>query len=605
MRGHPRPETLKVIVCFAGGWLGEGEISYAGPNAEARARLAAEIVRRRVGDGLALRCDLIGVLSVFGDDAGRAHGRRPPGDARDVRLRVAAAHPDRARVEDLLREVTALYTCGPAGGGGVRTAITPRLHSASCFVPRDLVPATFTFWRSDGQRRHPRSAAPHRPRPRRRQGRHRQHQRDRLPPRVFPLLVEQVTEDRVAEVFRDRAPAAVRRYVLPKLRALNFVLEGVLDGGVNESLGLDTHGKTLAFLLLGLEVEVPAELAGSLALGNRSRPMLALLGLLTIVVLLAAIISKRMSPLVALIAVPVVAALVGGFGLDTGKFIVRGIRDVAPVAGMFIFAILYFGIVTDAGLLDPVIDRILRAVGTRPRAIVVGTALLALVVHLDGSGAVTFLITIPAMLPLYERLGMDRRVLACAASLAAGVNFLPWTGPTVRASAALEIPVAELFNPLIPVQAVGLLYVFAVAYWLGRREEKRLGLTGGVVAEQFVRRDLSEEEKGLRRPRNFWPNLVLTLLLMAGMVSGKVEPVVLFMLGTVLALLLNYPHADQQRARVDAHARPALMMAGILLAAGAFTGIMKESGMLGGDGPGRRRPPSARVRRDTFRSPWG
>src|SRR5213593_3350356 len=104
--------------------------------------------------------------------------------------------------------------------------------------------------------------------------------------------------------------------------------------------------------------------------------MLALLGLVTIVVLLAAIISKRMSPLVALIMVPVVAALLGGFGLDTGKFIVRGIRDVAPVAGMFIFAILYFGIVTDAGLLDPIIDRILHVVGTHPRRIVVGTALL-------------------------------------------------------------------------------------------------------------------------------------------------------------------------------------------------------------------------------------
>jgi hypothetical protein len=80
-------------------------------------------------------------------------------------------------------------------------------------------------------------------------------------PEVFPLLVEQVTEARVAAAFRDRAPAAVRRYVLPRLHAMNFVLEGVLDGGVNESLGLDTHGKTLAFLLLGLEVEVPAEFA--------------------------------------------------------------------------------------------------------------------------------------------------------------------------------------------------------------------------------------------------------------------------------------------------------------------------------------------------------
>jgi hypothetical protein len=145
VRGHPRPENLKVIVCFAGGWLGEGEISYAGPNAEARARLAAEIIRKRAGDSLKLRCDLIGVLSVFADDAGHTFARQEPGDARDVRLRVAAAHPDRARVESLLREVTALYTCGPAGGGGVRTAITPRLHSTSCFVPRDLVPPRFTF----------------------------------------------------------------------------------------------------------------------------------------------------------------------------------------------------------------------------------------------------------------------------------------------------------------------------------------------------------------------------------------------------------------------------------------------------------------------------
>ncbi len=144
IRGHTRPDTLKTIVCFSGGWLGEGEISYAGPNAEG-ARLAGEIIRRRVGAGLALRCDLIGVLSVFADDGGRAQGRRPSDDALDVRLRVAGTHADRTRVEHLLREVAALYTCGPAGGGGVRTTLTPRLNSASCLVPRELVPSTFTF----------------------------------------------------------------------------------------------------------------------------------------------------------------------------------------------------------------------------------------------------------------------------------------------------------------------------------------------------------------------------------------------------------------------------------------------------------------------------
>jgi citrate-Mg2+:H+ or citrate-Ca2+:H+ symporter, CitMHS family len=308
--------------------------------------------------------------------------------------------------------------------------------------------------------------------------------------------------------------------------------------------------------------------------------MLAALGLVTLAALLAAIMSKRVSPLVALIMVPTAASLAGGFGLETGRFIVRGIRDVSPFAGMFVFAILYFGIVTDAGLLDPVIGRILRVVGARPRRVVVGTALLALVVHLDGSGAVTFLVTVPAMLPLYERLGMDRRALACAASLAAGVNFLPWTGPTVRASAALGIPAAKLFWPLIPVQAVGLLYVFVVADWLGRREEKRLALTNDRASERLVERTLSAEELALRRPRLFLPNLVLTLCVVAGMTSGVVEPVVVFMLGTAAALVLNYPRVDQQRARIDAHARPALTMAATLMAAGAFTGIMRESGIL-------------------------
>lgn len=309
--------------------------------------------------------------------------------------------------------------------------------------------------------------------------------------------------------------------------------------------------------------------------------MLAALGLLTIIVLLAAIISRRMSPLVALIAIPVIAALMGGFGSQTGAFIIKGIQNIAPVTGMFIFAILYFGIVSDAGMLDPIIDRLLRAIGNRPSRIVVGTALLAAIVHLDGSGAVTFLVTVPALLPLYQRLQMDRRVLACAVAMAAGVNnMLPWGGPTVRAAAALHLPVTEIFNPLIPVQLTGLAFVFAVAYWLGRREGKRLGLTGSDDTQQLFVREISDAEKSLRRPRNFWPNLGLTMLLMAAMVSGKIEPVVVFMLGTVLVLMLNYREAKIQRERIDAHAKAALMMASILLAAGAFTGIMKESGML-------------------------
>src|SRR4051812_34566800 len=187
--------------------------------------------------------------------------------------------------------------------------------------------------------------------------------------------------------------------------------------------------------------------------------MLALLGLATILILLALIMSRRASPLVALIGVPILASLAGGFGLKTGQFILTGLQQTAPVAAMFVFAILYFGVMTDAGMLDPIIDRILAVVGTRPTRIVMGSALLALLVHLDGSGAVTFLGTIPALLPLYDKLRMDRRILACVTSMAAGVNFLPWTGPTIRASAALHVTTTDLFRPLIPVQIVGLCFV--------------------------------------------------------------------------------------------------------------------------------------------------
>lgn len=145
VRGHARPDTLKVNLCHETGWLAEGEISYAGARAEARARLAAQILRERLQGVAPLRADLIGVASVFGDDDGHWLDAHTPGDARDVRLRVALRHTDKARAERLLREVTALYTCGPAGGGGVRTALRPRLGTVSCSVPREQVPSAYHF----------------------------------------------------------------------------------------------------------------------------------------------------------------------------------------------------------------------------------------------------------------------------------------------------------------------------------------------------------------------------------------------------------------------------------------------------------------------------
>jgi len=319
--------------------------------------------------------------------------------------------------------------------------------------------------------------------------------------------------------------------------------------------------------------------------------MLALLGFITIFALLVVILGKKMSALVALIAIPVLTALLAGFGAEIGGFITTGIKAIAPIAGMLLFAILFFGILTDAGMLDPIVNRILKLVGTNPVRITLGTAMLAAIVHLDGSGAVTFLVTVPAMLPLYIKLNMDKRILACIVAMAAGVaNALPWGGPTLRASAALHIPISELYLPMVPVQICGMLFVFGCAWMLGRREQRRLGLTNMAAAGAGAgasagaathhERELGEEDLKLRRPGRFIPNVLLVLVVLGTMISNLLDPVVCFMIGTVLALLLNYPNVVEQRARVDAHAKAALMMASILFAAGAFTGIMKGTGML-------------------------
>lgn len=144
VRGHPRPPTLKALAYFDGGWLGEAEISYAGPNAEARARLAMDVMQRRMGARMPLRFDLIGVLSILGDDGNRLLQALPVGDSRDIRLRVAGRHEDVREIDLLLREVTALWTGGPGGGGGVRTAKRQRLSNRACFIPREQVPARYT-----------------------------------------------------------------------------------------------------------------------------------------------------------------------------------------------------------------------------------------------------------------------------------------------------------------------------------------------------------------------------------------------------------------------------------------------------------------------------
>lgn len=302
--------------------------------------------------------------------------------------------------------------------------------------------------------------------------------------------------------------------------------------------------------------------------------MVAALGFITIIVLLAVIMMKKMSPLVALISVPVITALIGGHGLKIGTYINEGVKSIAPTGTMFIFAILFFGILTDAGTFQPIIDKILKIVGKDPIKIALGTAILAMIVHLDGSGAVTFLVTVPAMLPLYEALGMRKTTLATIVALGAGVmNILPWGGPTIRAATSLKIPVTELFNPLLIPVLAGIIFVLFVAFKLGRDEKVRLGNIENI--------NINTENLGEKKEsRNFIINILTIIVAIVVLVSGKLSPTVVFMIAFCISIVINFPSVKEQKERVDAHAKAALMMASILFAAGAFIGIMQKSGMI-------------------------
>ena len=202
---------------------------------------------------------------------------------------------------------------------------------------------------------------------------------------------------------------------------------------------------------------------------------LALLGFATIGAFLALVTLTRTPVLVALVLVPLLAAVTGGFGSQVGAFAVDGLRTVAPVAALILFAVLYFGLMIDVGLFAPLVDRLVGMVQGDPVRLCLATALLTMLVALDGDGATTFLIAITALLPVHRRLGMAPLVLPAIVALAAGVmNLLPWGGPTARAMSVLRAGVDEVFIPVLPAMGMGIVWVFLVAWHLGRAERQRL-----------------------------------------------------------------------------------------------------------------------------------
>jgi len=352
--------------------------------------------------------------------------------------------------------------------------------------------------------------------------------------------------------------------------------------------------------------------------------MLTILGFAMIATFLVLIMTKKMSPIAALVLIPALFCVAVGQGAKLGDYVIDGVGNLAPTAAMLMFAIVYFGVMIDVGLFDPIVRGILRFCKADPMRIVVGTAVLAAIVSLDGDGSTTFMITVSAMYPLYKRLKMSLVVMTGVAATANGVmNTLPWGGPTARAATALKLDASEIFVPMIPALAVGLLAVFLLSYVLGLRERKRLGmltldealvrepeqetvlagaggggdlLRKGPAASGAGSADLTDENddeeedeeefKGLDpnrstlRPKLYWFNAGLTVALLTAMIMELMPIPVLFLLGAALALTVNFPHMPDQRARIAAHADNVLNVSGMVFAAAVFTGVLTGTGMV-------------------------
>ncbi len=313
--------------------------------------------------------------------------------------------------------------------------------------------------------------------------------------------------------------------------------------------------------------------------------MLSILAFGMVATFMTLIMTKRMSAMIALIIVPTVFALIAGFSAGLGEMMLAGIRDIAPTGVMLLFAILYFGIMIDAGLFDPLTRKVVELAHGDPLRITMGSAILGLIVALDGDGTTTYMITLSALLPLYRHMKMDVRVLTCILIMAvAAMNLVPWGGPTSRAAIALGVDPRALFLSLIPPVLTTVCWVLFAAWMLGRAERKRLGITERVAMPPPGQLDLSTPDSdgtpSTRRPRLYWFNAALTAALMGILLFGDVPLQVLFMVAFAIAAMVNYPQVEMQRERIAAHASNALATAGLVFAAGIFTGVLSGTKMV-------------------------
>ena len=304
-----------------------------------------------------------------------------------------------------------------------------------------------------------------------------------------------------------------------------------------------------------------------------------ILGLLTIAAIVLVLFKSKMQPAFAFIVFPAILAIIlvllGRYSFDDiATMIKSGFSSTGPTAALFVFSVLYFGIMTDAGMFDVIIGKLMKLVGDNVIGVCVVTAVIALVGHLDGGGASTFCIVIPAMLPVYKRMHMRPTTLLRIAVLAMGVlNLMPWAGPTMRAASVMGMEAGALWKTILPIQIFGIVLALGHAVLSGFLEKRRGAGLHGKLAEVEGEVDLKEAlheqaDNELARPKLFIVNIILTLAIIAMLIWDVFPSYVPFMIGCAIALFINYGfNAKMHKKIINLHAGPALMMCSTLMGA--------------------------------------
>ena len=309
---------------------------------------------------------------------------------------------------------------------------------------------------------------------------------------------------------------------------------------------------------------------------------LAFLGFAMIIVFMALIMAKKLSPFTSLILVPVTFGLLAGYGWDTLGYAMDGIKSVASTFAMMTFAILYFGVMLTAGMFDPMVDHVVAWCKGDPLKVLVGTAILAAFVSLDGDGTTTVMICCTAMIPIYNRLKIKKIYLATLIILQNCImNLIPWGGPTARVMSVMKLDAGEILAPLVPGMVLSAIYVVGVSYYLGLKERKRLGVAKAAASEAH-KVEVSPEEQEWKRPKLIFFNLALTAAVIVSLIMGLASSAILFGVGTAIALVVNYPDQKIQRKVISSLAPDMINVVMMVLGAGVLMGILngpEDAGM--------------------------